>query len=314
MNKKTIFALLLLLISGGCYRVTDTVEPQVSYHLQDKHLQSLKTPFAPLNKSEKEVTWGKEMEIAQAFAGELDFYRAISTFKRALVIMPKDCPRRVEAQYDIVLCYYLGKKYTAAAGYFEKSDLPLTDKSFKPFCDLLIMLYDCYLQTKETGKEERIFELIEKNYPKAAKKLAISSALAKADLPAIENMASEPKDKELLTIVNSYRKEKKSVATAQLLNAALPGAGFLYIGQKRSALTAFLLNATFIAASYELFHHGYIGWGIITVSLETGWYFGGIYGAGEEAKFYNERLYESKMENYMNTKGMFPIFMLRYSF
>ena len=88
----------------------------------------------------------------------------------------------------------------------------------------------------------------------------------------------------------------------------------MYIGQKKSALTAFLLNSLFIAAAYEFFHHGHVAAGIITTSFEAGWYFGGIYGAGEEAKYYNERVYEQDATAILNDTKLFPVLMIQYGF
>ena len=45
-----------------------------------------------------------------------------------------------------------------------------------------------------------------------------------------------------------------------------------------------------------------------------GWYFGSIHGAAEEAKFYNERIYETEASKIMNDKKLFPQFMLNFSF
>jgi hypothetical protein len=117
--------------------------------------------------------------------------------------------------------------------------------------------------------------------------------------------------KELLI---SYNKEKKSISKAQTLNAILPGMGYLYVGQKQSALTATLLNGLFIAAATHFFLHGHNSAGIIFSSFEAGWYFGGIYGAGEAAKLYNERVYEGKALTTLNQNKLFPIFMLNYGF
>ncbi len=100
----------------------------------------------------------------------------------------------------------------------------------------------------------------------------------------------------------------------QLLNALIPGAGYLYIGQKKSALTAFLLNGLFIAAAYQFFHHRHVAAGIITTGFEAGWYFGGIYGAGEEAKYYNERLFEKNAATVLNDYKLFPALMMQYAF
>jgi len=54
--------------------------------------------------------------------------------------------------------------------------------------------------------------------------------------------------------------------------------------------------------------------GIITTSFEAGWYFGGIYGAGESAKLYNERLYEKAVYPAMNRHSLFPVLMLKFGF
>ena len=108
--------------------------------------------------------------------------------------------------------------------------------------------------------------------------------------------------------------KKKSVSRAQTYNAILPGAGFLYVGQKQSALTSFLLNGLFIWASIHFYSKGNYAAGAVFTSLETGWYFGGIYGAGESAKLYNERLYEKEAYPILNSGGFFPVLMLRYGF
>ena len=94
----------------------------------------------------------------------------------------------------------------------------------------------------------------------------------------------------------------------------LPGAGYLYVGQKQSAVTAFLLNGLFIAAAVHFFCKWEIAAGVITTSFEAGWYFGGIYGAGESAKLYNERVYEDLAYPALNRNGLFPVLMLQYGF
>jgi hypothetical protein len=54
--------------------------------------------------------------------------------------------------------------------------------------------------------------------------------------------------------------------------------------------------------------------GIITTNFEAGWYFGGIYGAGEEAKYYNERIYEKNASTVLNQHKLFPILMMEHAF
>ncbi len=313
MNK-TPLVLLLALCIGACYRVPDRIDPRVSYQLQDQHFQCLGGAFPPLTPEERASDWGREMIIARAFADQLDLYRAISTFKRAEILIDSS-PRKAEIQYDILLCYFLGKRYDEAIESFERSSLANVDKSFPAYHDLMLVLYECYREMDDPEKQIRILELIEQTYPETGEKLKVSRAIREGDIAQIECFADGfQQDSYLDRQLDCYYVQKKSVAGAQALNALLPGAGYLYIGQRKSALTAFLLNGLFIAAAYQFFHHGHVAAGIITTAFESGWYFGGIYGAGEEAKYYNERVYEKNASVVLNEHKLFPVLMLEHAF
>jgi len=114
-------------------------------------------------------------------------------------------------------------------------------------------------------------------------------------------------------VLEQYCACAKSVGTASLLSALIPGAGYAYVGQRQAALTAFVLNALFIAATWQFFQHGYIAAGVFTASLELGWYAGNIYGAGEAAHEYNARLWE-RLANPALEQGLYPALMLRWGF
>ena len=315
MNKKLIciFAALAL---AACFRVSDKIEPHVDYQIQEQHFSRLQSPFAPLSAEELNTDWGREMVIAYAFAKDLDLYRAVSTYKRAEILIGERLrQRKTEIQYDILLCYYLGKHYDDAVESVNKSQLAHVDKTFPAYHDLLLILFECYHEMASTDKEDRIFELIQKDFPETAEKLKVSRALRAGDLDQIEAINQGLQHPSYLdSMLNRYNQDRKSVAAAQTLNAFCPGAGYLYLGQKKSALTAFFLNGLFIAAAYEFFYHKHVAAGIITTSFETGWYFGGIYGAGEEAKYYNEKVYEKNATRALNEHNLFPILMLRYAY
>lgn len=293
----------------------DTIQPCVTFQIQDMPFQQLSSPFLPLTVEEKATDWGKEVVIATAFAEELDLYRAISTYKRAHILVGEQNERRNEIEYDIVLCYFLAKRFDDAMEFFEKSHLAHVDKSFPAYHDLLLILYESYRELGNGEKQEKIVELIHKSFPETGEKLKVSIALREADLPEIETFAGGFQTPSYLDgLLDCYCAQKKSVAGAQTLNAILPGAGYLYIGQRKSALTAFLLNGLFITAATQFFLHKHYAAAIITTGFEAGWYFGGIYGAGEEAKYYNERLYEKNASAVLNDYKLFPILMLEHSF
>ncbi|MBP9841555.1 MAG: tetratricopeptide repeat protein [Simkaniaceae bacterium] len=305
--------LLLLLFCTGCYRVPSKIEPQINYMVQDNYIKSLAAAFTPLSSVERNSSWGQEYTIGLAFARELDLYRAISTFKRAAILIPpKLIERKLEIDYFILYCFYLGNKYRDVIDTFESSSLRQVSTTFPAYHDLLIILYESYMKTGEEEKATGILEIIDEAYPETAKKLEVSTALTEGHIEALEQIRVD--DPSLSELMASYEKEKKSVPRAQIYNALLPGAGYAYVGQKQSAFTAFTLNALFIAAAVEFFRHGYIAAGIITTTFESGWYFGGIYGAGEAAKLYNERIYEKKAYALLGSEKRFPILMLRYGF
>ncbi len=314
--KYTAFCLgSALALLSSCYRVSDKIEPKIDCYVQDNYLLSLPSPFPPLTLDEKEQDWGKEYQIALRFAHEMDLYQAITAFKRAFFLVPvSNRERKLELEYEIVLCYYFGKKYNDAIYSYEHSQLRFVNTDFPALQDLLLVLFDSYTQLKDTNNADRFFQYIEAYYPETAKKLRVSEALEKGDIATLAALPEEPNYEQIHRLVDHYTSAKKSVTKAQLLNTFIPGMGYLYIGQKQTSITAFLVNGLFIGASYYFFHNGNIPAGAIFTAFEAGWYFGGIYGVGEEAKFYNERLYETYATPVMNQTKMFPAFMIRHAF
>lgn len=300
---------LFLFILTGCFHTDATPKPKLTCVVQDRYIRQLPSPFPPLSSQEQAQDWGKEYQIGLGFAHELDLYQALTAFKRATYLKPS-FERRLCLEYNVLLCYYLAGKYAETIYSFENTDLRTLQPNFPAHHDLLVILYDSYIRLDQTRKSEQILTYIEQFYPETAKKLALSGILIRSDIEALEK-SSRP---DIQTLLAQYNQLKKSTTTAQLLNALLPGAGYLYLGQKQSAITAFLLNGLFIWAAIYFFQHGNIAAGIIAASFEAGWYFGGIYGGGLEAEFYNERIYEHLATHLMNENLLFPILMLKYGF
>jgi hypothetical protein len=315
-HRTLFFFFCPLILLGSCQRVPEDIEPMLGFVVQDRYLLSLPSPFPPLTEEEKARDWGREMQIGFGFAHRLDLYQAITSFKRAeFLIPPEENVRSLEIQYEILLCYYIGKKWKDVIYTFDHSRLRYADQSFPAFHDLLLILLETYQTEKMDTQAERIQRLIQQCYPDESQKLILSSALVTADFPLLKEIAAAPPPKPYLEdFLNEYETRKKSVGKAQGLNALIPGAGYLYLGQRQSAATALFLNGLFIAASVYFFDQGNIAAGIIFTSFEAGWYFGGIYGAGLEAKAYNERLYESMATPMMARERLFPALMLNYAF
>ena len=300
----------------GCQQITPPLEPKIFYSPQKHVIQNLTSQFSPLSEAERKQDFGKELYIGKSFCKERDYYRAITCFKRALFLLPKKNPnRRQEIEYEIFLSYYIAEKYEEAVESFESSQLCGTDETFPHYRTLQLTLYDAYYKTHQTERWKKIHSEIKQQDPILADKLLLSQSILEANFPELKAIAEDSSYKTiLLDKVTQYEREKKSVHQAKLLNALIPGAGYYYVGQKKSAVTSFIINALFITASYQLFNRGYIPAAIITSSLELGWYFGGINGAGIEAMQYNQCLYERMGKEILMQEKLFPLLMIEQEF
>ena len=259
-----------------------------------------------MNEGEYAQDWTKEYRIGIAFVREGDYYRAITTFKRALVLLSDENEnRRDEIEYAIVLSYYLAQKYPEVIRSFENGHLVYAHSNFVAYHDLLIILYDSYEKNDKLDRANQIKQIIEHTSPEEAKDLFLASAIAGGKAEMVEELGSKIENGEYIQILmQGYSRKKKSIEKAQTFSALLPGSGYAYIGQPKSAITSFLLNGLFITAATQFFLNHYYAAGAFTTALEIGWYVGGIYGAGEGARHYNNVLYSKYGQKIMSQEKM----------
>jgi tetratricopeptide (TPR) repeat protein len=307
--------LLSLMLLPGCFPRNAPLEPNITYLPKARDFACRPSAFSPLTQEERREEWARELIIGQAFAAELDLYRAITSFKRAVVLLPlEQLGRRLQLEYEIALCYFIGERYPEALGAIENGNLSLATAAFPAYRELLLILYECYLQTGQPAKAATAWRKLGELDPSFADQAMLSAALRHGDLPSLRYLEERRPPEGLTDLLGQYRRSAKSVGKAQTLNAVLPGLGYWYVGQRQSAITAALLNGLFIFGTYQLFSRGLWPAGIFTGSLELGWYFGGIYGGGEAAHLYNERLYERIVVPQLCQRRLFPVMMLRFSF
>ncbi|MCH9625039.1 MAG: hypothetical protein S4CHLAM123_02050 [Chlamydiales bacterium] len=328
MIQRFFLLLTLIAFTSACSRVPTQIEPTVHAPPHPKKIQREKrvflylpedfslTPFSALSCDERCTDWGKEYLIALSFAEDFDLYRAITGFKRALCLLPSDqIARCLEIEYAIALAYFLGEKYVEVVYTVESTGLVNADATFPAFDDLLLILYESYENLGRTQYAEHILNLIDQQDPSICRKLQLLSMVKQADLNQLHCYSQQCPDKAYLeNILYGYQRGAKSIRKAEWLNALLPGAGYWYVGLRNTAVTAFLINGLFIAAATSFFIHGHPAAGAFTASLEGGWYFGGITGAGYAAKYYNEQLYCAYADKIGQKEEYYPILMLKYSF
>jgi tetratricopeptide (TPR) repeat protein len=309
-----MWGFLCLFLTGCCFRESCEIEPAIVFCTPPHIVEDLPSAFPPLTEEELTHDWAKELLIADTFVRENDLYRAITGYKRALILLPNDQPyRQQQIEYDIILGYYLGEKYQDAVETFEKSSLSSISSRFLAFDNLLSIIYDSYVKVNNCAKAEKVFEFLQKCRPEISQRFAHADDVINARFSALENPEISPNEN-LTLLLENYHKEAKSVSKAKALNAILPGAGYYYIGQKNTAFTAFIVNSLFIAATYYFFDSGNWPAGIITTSLEMGWYLGGINGAGLGAKERNEHIYGILAKDYMISQRLFPVLSFQTTF
>ncbi|SCA64212.1 Uncharacterized protein SCG7086_CQ_00030 [Chlamydiales bacterium SCGC AG-110-P3] len=307
----TTFAFILV----GCQRYPTEIEPRIYYTPQAVEVRALPSPFPSLSVDERNSEWGRELLIARSFTSELDLYRAITGFKRTLVLLPPALSqRRMQVQYSIVLAYYLGRKYHDVVSEVQGSLLLDANTGFPAFDQLLIILEDSYRYIGECDKADRLLEIIESGDPDTANDLRLGDAIHAAAFDCIDLYKDEACSADIVDeMLYCYCSQKKSVETAQLLSL-FPGAGYLYVGQSKAAVTSFLINTLFIVAAIRFFDQGNPAAGIIAAGFEAGWYFGGINGASGAAREYNERIYECHAKDAMVQGQLFPVLMFTTGF
>ncbi|MCH9633747.1 MAG: hypothetical protein S4CHLAM7_04800 [Chlamydiae bacterium] len=238
--------------------------------------------------------WIKEYQMGLSLAkkGEIDL--AQDAFKRALILIPQGNDKsETEIQYALLFTHYLKQDSKKVIQEFEKSRLLYADQSFSFHHDLMLLLYDCYEKEHHEIKSNYILAQIQDKYPEQAQELILKQALMRKDMEQLKLISShKPALNYLLELSENYMSKLKSPRFAKWLGLICPGAGYLYVGQGKTALTSFFINGLLIAASTQLFLTQFYTLGVLAVTFELGWYIGGALGGKEAAKIYNEQVYQ----------------------
>jgi hypothetical protein len=291
-----------LFLATACFRPPHHVHVDIHPPLKPGDIKA--SSFKELTPEEQKTSWGKELHIAQKNIHDLDLFAASLALKRAQILAEKSPKERQhEIIYGQIYNYFLSNKYDAVCEVFEKNPFSIKPNSFKAYNDLLVILWTSYTKKGQLNRSDLALKVLEKRNPEIA-----------TNLVTYKNIMNKDVDKLPQELKQKYRHASKAPFQAGLLNAILPGAGYLYAGQPQAAFTSFSLNALFILATCEFFIHDMPVAGVITGGFECGWYFGGIHGAYHAAKKHNSIHYNNLCNGYMESHKIFPIYMLEYGF
>lgn len=183
-SKLLIFVILLT----GCNSRAFEIDPAIARPCA----LSSPSPFPPLNEEERNTSWGQEFLIAESFLADNDLYRAISCYKRALILQPPETAR-LYIEYGLIYTYFLGEKYDEVIKEFEKSTLAGVPATFPTFRNLLVMLYESYRATCNVYRAKIMQALIKEYDAGLLEKLELSHALLEGDVCKIkEHLACHP--------------------------------------------------------------------------------------------------------------------------
>ena len=248
------------------------------------------------------ITEDVQLRVADAFMQEKEYYRAITEYKRFLILFP-DSTRSDYALLQAGIAYFLGgdndgaiKNFSALRDKYPQS----THVADASFCEGL-----CYWKKKEHAKAGNLFLALVDAYPDSsyAPRALAGAALIEldGDNPAaalallhrfIETYPDHPKTgsvREAMSMLEGYADlPQKSEVLAGIMSALLPGAGYAYAGDYGTAVMSLLVNGAFIAGTWTAFAQELYAVGALAGGVGVPFYIGNIYGSALAVKKWNQ--------------------------
>lgn len=242
-----------------------------------------------------------QLKVANAFWEEGEYYRAVTEYKKFLIIFPAS--RKSDyALFRTALAYYRGEEYEASARTFtslrEKYAGSLYESESRYFEGL------SYWKLKKYESARIAFESLAISSPgsKQAPLAIVANSLVFLDRedPAgsmrelrklLERYPEYPGSagaREALRLLGDYwYLPRKSEVLAGALSAVIPGSGYVYAGHFKDGVTAFVVNGLSIAGAATGIHQENYAVGAVAGGIGLPFYFGNIYGSANAAKKWN---------------------------
>jgi outer membrane protein assembly factor BamD (BamD/ComL family) len=259
-------------------------------------------PGSPLA-SEKGILMTDEMQlkVADAFMDESEYYRAVTEYKKFLVLFP-EADRADYVLFRMGMAYYRGEEYEASArtlaGLREKFPESRYASEAQYFEGL------GYWKLKQHSNAKTALEGVARSYPDsksaplalvAVAMLALDQDHVNAGRQGLEKLVEvypeypgSLRAKEALRLFDQYQDlPRKSETLAGIMSAVVPGSGYIYAEHYGDGITAFLINALAIAGTVTaVYHENYAVAGIVG-GIGLPFYLGNIYGSANAAKKWN---------------------------
>jgi outer membrane protein assembly factor BamD (BamD/ComL family) len=264
-------------------------------------LVSPRGPFVEAAERGVLLTEAMQLKVADAFMEEGEYYRAVTEYKRFLILFP-DSDRADYALFRTGLACYRGEEYESAAKCFSALREGYRESGYAPQARYFEGL--SYWKSKQYGAAASAFESLVNSYPEsesaplalvAAAMLALEQENVDASRRRLQTLAttypdypSSLKARDAVNLLDQYQNlPRKSEILAGVMSAVVPGSGYFYAEHYGDGVTAFLINALAIAGIVTAtYHENYAVAGIVG-GIGLPFYFGNIYGSANAAKKWN---------------------------
>jgi len=260
-------------------------------------------PLSSPRASEKGIllTEDTELKVADAFMDEREYYRAITEYKKFLILFP-DSDKADYALFKIGMAYYHGEEYEVSARTLANLRKKYPESTYAPEAQYFEGLG--YWKLKKYADAKTALEEVVASYPDsdhaplalvADSMLALDQDNVNASRQDMEKMIAAYPDypasmraKETFGLFDQYQDlPKKSEILAGIMSAVVPGSGYIYAEHYGDGITAFLINALAIAGTVTAVYNENYAVAAIVGGVGLPFYIGNIYGSANAAKKWN---------------------------
>ena len=259
--------------------------------------------FSPLHADDGAVlfTGDVQLKIADAFMEEGEYYRAITEYKKFLILLPGSA-KADYASFGIAMAYFKGEEYGAAVRSFvavrekyPESGYAIPASYLEGTSQWKLKNYDRARVALETLVEQHpeseyaprslvVISLAALDENKAE----VSRQALKRFLDRYPGHPGEENVREALALLDRYQElPEKSPVLAGVMSAILPGSGYIYAEHYGDGITAFLINGLFIAGTVTAIHQENYAVAGIVGGVGVPFYLGNIYGSANAARKWN---------------------------
>jgi TolA-binding protein len=247
------------------------------------------------------LTEDLQLRLADGFTEEGEYYRAITEYKKFLMLFPAS-ERADYAAFKTGMAYYRGEEYEPCVKSFSLLRAKYPTSRYLSQAGYFEGLG--YWKVKEREKARNTLDTVPEDFPQsefAPAALVARSLLAleEEDITTSVNRLQRLADrypeyagsvnaKQAMTLIAEYpRLPQKSKGLAAVMSAIVPGSGYVYADHVGDGLTAFAINALFIAGTVTaIYGENYPVAGIVG-GIGVPFYVGNIYGSANAAKKWN---------------------------